>query len=288
MEPPRSDDTNAHTPQIEGMPGPRWSRNTGIYPTSLRRYLECPHRCRLEYVDKIPYDRPWTREIEVGNALHKIMERIANSLHNQHVPPPIGSFRSWIGRDLLPKREYERPDDHIEDIDKVLEWAHRGTRYITHGNPTILRVEKHFPRHWEERGELGKVLLGAKADLVVLRRGKTGRYVEIIDYKTGFSRRWTQFTPILSSIALKPRIHAALPDQQHPRVMFSYLWFAHGDHERIPLTAERQSDEWAELKHILVRLVNEEEWPKRPNPKVCQYCPYYNRQCTPFPEMAVP
>ena len=57
---------SARAQPLAGMPGPRWNRNKGIYPTSLRRYLECPRRCRLEYIDRIRYERPWDRAMEVG------------------------------------------------------------------------------------------------------------------------------------------------------------------------------------------------------------------------------
>jgi hypothetical protein len=278
-------DLNVRATPLAGMPGPRWNRSRQISPTSLRAYLECPRRCRLQYIDNLAYRQPWNRAIEVGNALHAVMERVANTIHAGRRPPVPASFRGTVAN-LLPEREYDDPAERLEDIDKVLEWAERGTRYITHGSPTILRVERHYPRHWEDRGVLGKVLIGAKSDLVLRRRDRAGDYVEIIDYKTGHSRRWTQFTPILSSIALKPRIRAALRGQAEPRVRFSYLWFAHGERERIEMTRERQAQDWDELKPILTRLVHEEDWPMRPSPNVCRHCPYFNTAC--FPTRAMP
>lgn len=285
MEPSRSDDATARTPPIEGMPGPRWNRGKGIYPTSLRRYLECPHRCRLEYVDKIPYEQPWSRKIEVGNALHQVMERIGNSLRNHQAPPPISSLRAYVS-ELLPEEKYDDPDDRIEDIDNVLEWGELGEGYIREGINTILRVERHYPRRWDDRGMLGTVMLGAKSDVVMRREDETGRYVEIIDYKTGFSRKWSQFTPMLSRIALDHRLRGALPEQKEPRVVFTYLWFAHDEIESITLTRNHMNNEWRELKGILTRMVHEETWPKRPNPKVCTYCPYFNTECFPYPQTA--
>jgi CRISPR/Cas system-associated exonuclease Cas4 (RecB family) len=269
------------------MPGPRWNRNRQISPTALRHYLECPRRARLLYIDSVPHAKPWVRATEVGNALHAVMERIANTLSRSRQPVPVPSLRGMVG-DLLPEREYEAPAERVTDIDRVLEWAERGQRYITHGTPTILRVERHHPRHWQERGALGKVLLNAKADLMLRRVDRDGPYVEIIDYKSGFSRRWTQFTPILSSIVLHARIQAALRGQAQPRVRFSYLWFAHGERERIDLTRERQLQDWRELHGILLRLVQEEAWPMRPEPRTCAYCPYLNTACFPYRTLADP
>ncbi len=252
------DDPGTRARPLAGMPGPRWNRSRQISPTALRHYLECPRRARLLYIDSVSHAKPWVRATEVGNALHTVMERIANTVNSRRPPAPVTSLRGLVG-DLLPEREYDTQAERVEDIDKVLEWADRGQRYITHGHPTILRVERHHPRHWEEPGDLGKVIIGAKADLMLRRTDRQGPYIEIIDYKSGLSRRWTQFTPILSSIALKPRIRAALPGQARPRVRFSYLWFAHGERERIELTRERQARVWRELRGILLRLVHEEE-----------------------------
>lgn len=285
MASPPPDDSNARVHPLKGMPGPRWDRDKGIYPTSLRRYLECPHRCRLEYIDKVRYTQTWVRAIEVGNALHKVMERIGNALHNHHIPPAIASLRPYVD-ELLPEDEYENQEDRTEDIDKVLDWAELGEGYIREGVNTILRVERHYPRRWDDRGELGTVMLGAKADVVMRREDETGQYVEIIDYKSGYSRKWSQFTPMLSRIALDHRLRRALPEQKEPRVVFTYLWFAHDEIESITLTRDHMHNEWRELKRILTRMVHEERWPMRPSPKVCKHCPYFDIECFPYPQAA--
>lgn len=279
-----SNDATARTPPIEGMPGPRWNRSKGIYPTSLRRYMECPHRCRLEYIDRVRYEQPWTREIEVGNALHKVMERTANSLRSRQVPAPAQSFRRWVG-DMLPAHRYDDQQERAADIDNVLEWAEQGEGYLSDGEADILLVEHYTPRRWTDSGELGSVLLGAKADVVVKRHDEHGPYVEIIDYKTGRNRHHTQFTPLLSRIALKRRIQAVLRQQRAPRVVFTYLWFRYDEVDERWMTANEMHQQWGELHRILVRMVNEETWPKRPNPKMCHYCPYFNTECFPNAQM---
>ncbi len=280
-------DSSLRAQPLADMPGPRWDRKRAIYPTSLQRYLECPRRCRLEYVERVKYTRRWSRPLQVGNALHEVMERIANTLHGHQPPVSATAVRAWLDT-LLPAQEYADQHERVADIDRVLEWAERGRRYITHGNPTILRVEKHYPRNWSEPGALGKVQLGAKADLVIRRKDRKGRYVEIVDYKTGHSRSLSRFTPILSAIALKPRIAAALPEQSEPRVVFSYLRFAHGERDRIALTRERKQGDWDELRPLLIRMVNDESWPMHPAPQRCSHCPYFNRACFPTePDMRI-
>lgn len=253
--------------RLDGMPGPRWNRSRGIYPTALRRYLECPRRCRLEYIDKIPCERPWDLAMEVGNALHKVMERIGNILRNGKAPPPTASYLRWIER-LLPADRYDDPRARAVDIDDVMEWAAVCETYINDGRTEVLIVEHYTPRRWDDPGSLGSVLLGAKADVVVRRHDQQGPYIEIIDYKTGHNRDHTQFTPLLSCIALKKRIQAVLPDQRTPRIAFSYLWLRDGDIDTRWQTRGEMGDRWRELHDVLLRMVSEERWPMQPNARL--------------------
>jgi CRISPR/Cas system-associated exonuclease Cas4 (RecB family) len=285
LHPP--DDASARAQPLAGMPGPRWNRNKGIYPTSLRRYLECPRRCRLEYIDRIRYERPWERAMEVGNALHKVMERVGNTLQRRQAPPPTETFRSLV-ETLLPEREYDDPQVRAADIDDILLWAAVGEAYINDGEAQVLIVEHYDPLRWEDRGELGSVMLGAKADIVVRRHDAEGPYLEIIDYKTGRNRDHTEFTPLLSRIALKRRIDAALRGQAEPRVVFTYLWLRAGEVDRRWQTREEMHHRWDDLRSILVRMVHEEEWPMRPNPRVCRFCPYLDTVCFPHHSPADP
>ena len=283
MASPPPDDPNARAQPLAGMPGPRWNRNRGIYPTSLRRYLECPHRCRLEYVDNLPYERSWNRSMEVGNALHKVMERVGNTVRQGKAPPPTSTYRRWVEK-LLPDEQYDDLQERASDVDDVLEWAAGCEAYINDGETSVLIVEHYMPRRWDDRGALGNVLLGAKADVVVLRHDRDGPYVEIVDYKTGRNRDYTEFTPLLSCIALKRRIQGVLPDQREPRVAFSYLWLRDGDIDVRWQTREEMGQRWSDLSRILMRMVHEEDWPMRPSARTCQYCPYYKTSCHPFPQ----
>lgn len=263
---------------LEGMPGPRWNRNRGIYPTALRRYLECPRRCRLEYIDNIRYEQPWDRAMEVGNALHKVMERIGNRLRLGKTLPPTASYRRWV-ESLLPAERYDDPRERSIDIDEVLEWAAVCEAYINDGRSEVLIVEHYTPRRWIGPEPLGSVLLGAKADLVVRRHGPHGPWIEIVDYKTGRNRDHTEFTPLLSCIALKPRIEAIQPDPGD--AAFTYLWLRDGDIDTRWQTREEMHRCWSHLQEVLARLVHEERWPMQPHPRVCRYCPHHGSHCTP-------
>lgn len=288
MASPPPDDSNARAYPLEGMPGPRWDRKKAIYPSHLHTYLDCPNRCRLEYVDRVPVARLWDRKIEVGNALHKIMEETANMLRLRQPPRPIHAFRSQI-ESLLPAEQYEAStnlslDDRTKDVENVLQWAGDARDYITDPRATMIRIEKYYPRDFNAGADLGPVKLGAKADLVMKRQDTVGAYIEIIDYKTGYWQRPTDFAPALSRISHKPQIRALLSQHQFPRVVFTYLWLAREEVVHIELNYDHMLNQWRELKRILTRMVHEERWPMRPSPKVCKHCPYFDIECFPYPQ----
>ena len=71
-------------------------------------------------------------------------------------------------------------------------------------------------------------------------------------------------------------------------MVFSYLWLREGEVDRRWQTRDEMHHRWRDLRRILVRMVHEEEWPMRPDPRVCRYCPYLNSACFPFPAPADP
>jgi CRISPR/Cas system-associated exonuclease Cas4 (RecB family) len=284
MAPPVSDHLGSTQVLLDGMPGPRWNRATAIYPSHVHTYLDCPHRCRLQYVDRVPVERRWNRKIEVGNALHKVMEEVANMVRLRQSLAPIDTWRPKVER-LLPAGPYDAavdltPEDRLEDIENVLLWAVQGQEYITDPRATIIRIERYYPRSWDD-AELGSMKLAAKADVVIKRRDERGSYIEIVDYKTGRWQRPIDFAPVLSRISHKPQIHAALAADGFPRVTFTYLWLAQERTHGIEMTREHTQGQWRELKRVLARMLADETWPMRPHPRTCPHCPYYGNRCNP-------
>lgn len=267
------------------MPGQRWSRRKAIYPSHIHAYLDCPNRCRLQYIRNLRVESQWDRRLEIGNALHTVMEEIANELRTRRLTRSIMSYRPRIEAMLQPDRYEEAEDltldDRTRDIESVLRWAATAREYITDPGATMVRIEKYYPRHFDADAELGPVRLGAKADLVMRRQDARGPYIEIIDYKTGQWRRPMDFAPALSRISHRSQIHALLPRQRFPRVMFTYLWLAREETMHIEFNYDYMLDQWRELREVLRRMVTEEEWPMRPHPRTCRLCPYLNVACFP-------
>jgi hypothetical protein len=270
---------------LAGMPGPRWNRSRAIYPSHVHTWLDCPRRARLQYVDSVRVPSTWNRKIEVGNAFHKVMEEIANSLRLRQPVPGLDTFRPRLER-LLPAREYESSEMHTladrrQDVENVLTWAARAQTYIADPGATMARIEKYYPRDWDTDPELGPVKLGAKADLVMKRHDRNGAFIEIVDYKTGRWQRTVDFAPALSRISHKPQIHALLRNNRFPRVVFTYLWLAREETIRIEMTRDHMLEQWRELRRVLIRMVHDDTWPMRPDPATCRHCPYFNTACFP-------
>ena len=269
-----------HARTIEDAPVPRWDRERPIYPTYLRCYLDCPRRFRLQYLDRIPVEKTWQRPLEIGDALHKAMEFVADAIRRGQRLPDAHVLRTVVER-ILPEAEYDDPRQRDDDIAQVMGWIDRGTRYITHGNPDILRLEEASQRKWNDPSSGGPMAFGAKADLLLRRRSRRGSYLEIIDYKTGYSRDHTWYPPILTRIALKSRIDAAMQSHTEREVRFTYLWFNRDKKESIVFTRERMNDDWRELHQVMTRLLEETSWPMQPSDRVCVYCPYHQTYCHP-------
>lgn len=257
--------------------GPRWPRSKAIYPTSLRRYLECPYRVRLEYIDRIPIEpAAWDPVLEKGNAVHKIMETIAGHLkRNRPIPDYI---RKMVER-LLPAAEYAFAAQRQQDIEDVLAWSRSAYRYLRRQPTTILVIEHFKPQRMVGTTFAG-IQVGAKADIVVRREDRSGPYIEIIDYKTGRNREFLGHTPILSRIALRDVLKREIPGTQYPRSVFTYLWLESGEGQHIELDEAFLLHQWADVSRQLGDLLDEQSWPPSPSHR-CRWCPYYRKACTP-------
>ena len=257
--------------------GPLWPRTKAIYPTSLRRYLECPHRVRLEYIDKVPIEPPaWDPVLEKGNAVHQIMETIGGHIRRNR---PIPDYIRKRAETLLPASEYAFEALRRHDVEDVLAWSRFALRYLRRQPTRVLLIEHYKPQ--KLLGErFNQVQVGAKADIVVRREDQHGPYIEIIDYKTGRNREFLIHTPILSRIALRDIIKTQLPGSRFPRSIFTYLWLASGEIDQIVLDEEYLLHQWEEVGSQLDALLAEEIWPPQPSPR-CRWCPYYRHACTP-------
>lgn len=258
--------------------GPAWLASRAVYPTHLRRYLECPRRCRLEYVDRVPIPDPaWDPVLEKGNVLHKLMERHAWALWKRgQTSVDAQSFIAY----KLPTVRYPTLEQRDHDIRQVLEWSRGALAYLTVEATEFLCVEFYKPRVWERSSHPTPLRIGAKADVVVKRHDRIGPYIEIIDYKTGKNREFTGHTPLLSRIALRDLMLLHLPGGDCPRSIFTYLWLESGEIQRIELEWSYLLEQWKVVGKQINDLLAERTWPMRPSRR-CRWCPYLNVACSP-------
>lgn len=255
-------------------PGPRWLRKQGIFPSHLRVYLECPRRCRLEYVERQPKRQLWQTAMEKGNAVHKVMEACASRLrHGRRADIDARA----IAERCLPRHQYAQHAQREADIEEVLAWSRGAYRYLAKAEATILAVEQRHTWGWSHRGGL---IFGAKADLVQLRRDADGEYVEILDYKTGKGQSHLYLPPLLTRLALSNLLRHRLAHQEQPRVVFTYLWLQTGEIESITVDREWLTRNWTTVDAQIGRLLHEERWPERPS-HLCYFCPFFQTLCHP-------
>jgi PD-(D/E)XK nuclease superfamily protein len=255
-------------------PGPRWSRRQGIFPSHLRVYLECPRRCRLEYVERQPRRPLWQAAMEKGNAVHKIMEACTVRLRHGR---SAGINARAIAERCLPRQHYAHPAQREADIEDVLAWSRGAWRYLAGAKATILAAEQRHTWAWARQDPL---VFGAKADLVRLRRDAGGDYVEVLDYKTGKGQPYPYLPPLLTRLALSNLLRHRLAHQAQPRVVFTYLWLQSGEIESIEVDRGWLNEHWATVNTHIDALLREEQWPLRPS-HLCFFCPYYQTLCHP-------
>ena len=258
-------------------PGPRWPRRQGIFPSHLRAFLECPHRCRLEHVERRPKRPLWQASMEKGNAVHKIMEACASRLRAGR---RADIDARAIAERCLPRHQYAQLARREADIEDVLTWSRGAWRYLAAGETTILAVEQRHTWAWP-RSNLGELTFGAKADLVRLRGAAGGEYLEILDYKTGRAQQsYPYLPPLLTRLALSNLLRHRFGQQEQPRVVFTYLWLQTGEVDSITVDRAWLTEHWATVHGQIDGLLSEERWPERPS-HLCYFCPFYQTLCHP-------
>lgn len=255
-------------------PGPRWSRRQGIFPSHLRAWLECPRRCRLEYIERRPKRQLLQAAMEKGNAVHKIMEACASRLRAGR---RADIDARAIAERCLPRHQYAQFAQREADIEDVLTWSRAAWRYLASGEATILAVEQRHTWAWSQRG----LIFGAKADLVRVRRDAGGDYLEVLDYKSGRAEQsYPYLPPLLTRLALSNLLRHRFGHLNQPRVTFTYLWLQTGEIESIEVDRAWLTEHWSTVHGQISGLLSEERWPARPS-HLCYFCPYYQTLCHP-------
>lgn len=247
-------------------------------PSVLKRYRDCAHQVRLQYLDRVPQP-PITRiDFTKGNAAHIALKQAAERLQRGEEPLTDEQVLAKVRKDL-PRAGFPSDEEWNAHVREVVRWVHRGRAYIR--RPTIVdwvQVEKPLKRPWRLFRNAPPFIVTARPDLIVLHDDAGDLWVEIIDYKTG--AKWFDEMPALVlRLVARDLLDGLVGCVDDVRVQFTYLWLDHGEAEPIELTSEYIDYYWRDVEKSMRALAREAEWAPNPSPR-CHYCPYFGTTCT--------
>jgi RecB family exonuclease len=259
------------------VPVPSWPAKAALSPSSIKGYEACPHRIRLQYIERRKTPFGDNLHLEQGNAAHHLLAEIA---HRHRHDKPQRSVDEMYTRAFhrLPKRYFPSRIAHEAAAEEVMRWVDYGVACLDR-RADILAVEKPGRRTLPVPRAGVRLELTTRPDLILLRTDPEGeRFVDIIDYKTG-SKEWVdEIPPVTMRFVFKELFKGISPDTLALRVQFTYVWLAHRETHVIHLTPEYCETAWAQVTGVIERLVTEREWPAQPS-GLCHYCPYNGHGC---------
>jgi hypothetical protein len=261
---------------------PSWPPETWLSPTKLKGYTNCPYRVRLQYVDKLPYEQPFSLFLTQGNIAHNLLAEAARFIRGgQQLRTRDDMFERAIRR--MPPEEFPSAEALVAGVEQILRWVDYGISYIDR-TAKFLNIEGKGRRGipWQPEGT--RLTISTRPDLILLRTDADGeRFVEIIDYKTG--AKWVDdLPPIVMRYVFKELFQRLAEDTLSLRMQFTYVYLEHRDTEVIELSPEYCLTAWEHVTGTIGRLMAEREWPAQPS-HLCNYCPYYRAPCTAPDEM---
>jgi len=256
-----------------------WPRQVAVSPTAIRHYTTCPHRIRLQYIEKRKSPYVYNLFLDQGNIAHSLLAEIA---HRRRTNTTQRSEDEMWDRTMrrLPMHEFPSRAAHESAANEVIRWVRYGVTSLDR-DARILIVEKPEKRPWPHPG--GPVLtITTRPDAILLRTDADGeRFVEIIDYKTGSKEYVDEIPPVTMRYVFKRLFREISPDTLSLRMQFTYVWLAHRETHEIPLTPEYCASEWQRVTGIIDQLLTERDWQPQPS-HLCHYCPFNGNACSAF------
>lgn len=256
-----------------------WPRQVAISPTAIRHYTTCPHRIRLQYIEKRKSPYVYNLFLDQGNIAHNLLAEVAHRRRNKLAQRSEDEMWDRTFR-RLPRNEFPSRVAHESAANDVMGWVRYGiSRLDEHAE--ILIVEKPEKRTWPWPG--GSALtITTRPDAILLRTGLDGeQFVEIIDYKTGSKEYVDEIPPVTMRYVFKKLFSGISADTRSLQMQFTYVWLAHRETHEIPLTPEYCQTEWERVTGVIGQLLTEREWQPQPS-HLCHYCPFNGNACTAF------
>ncbi len=259
---------------------PAWPVQVALSPTSIKQYVNCPHRVRLSYIERRKAPFVYNLFLEQGRIAHNLLAEIAH--RHKHAKPQRSDdelhARAFNG---MPKREFPSEDAHEAAAGDILRWVRYGAGYLDR-DAEFLAIEKNGRRPLRLVDGIPLTIL-TRPDLILLRTSPDDgeRFVEIIDYKTGSNNYIDEIPPVTMRYAFKSLFQSLTPDTLSLRMQFTYVWLQHRETHVIDLSPEYCESAWAEVTSVIDRVLTERDWPAQPS-HLCGYCPFNGHQCTAF------
>lgn len=263
----------------EEPPAPAWPVQAAFSPSSIKAYTTCPHRLRLQYIERKKAPFAYNLVLDQGNIAHNLLAEIAHR-HRHNIPQRSDDEMHARAFRRLPPRQFPSRAAHVAAASEVMRWVHYGASNLDR-EADILAVEKPGKREWPWPGG-PRLLVTTRPDLILLRTADDGeRFVEIIDYKTGNKDYIDEIPPVTMRYVFKELFRGVTPDTLALRMQFTYVWLAHREAHVIDLTPEYCETAWARVTDVIEQVMSERSWPAVPS-RFCNYCPFNGNACHAF------
>ena len=185
---------NTQVPEMD------WETQKNISYTQLSAWMECPHRWKQMYIDKIK--QPPSIYLSFGTAMHETLQEYMELMYNkgqQHADEFDAHKHFQAGFMLLYKADVDKLGEHFATKEQLIEFTNDGLEIIDF---FLRHRQEHFQKHgWKLLGiempiliapheDYPNVKLMGKLDLVMF--DETLHKVVIWDIKTS-TRGWTKY-----------------------------------------------------------------------------------------------
>jgi hypothetical protein len=253
----------------------RLASDQWVSPTLLTTYETCPHRVRLQYIDRVLSPPRYDHVLVQGSIAHSLLKHVAQLIARRMPEPSSAKIYEMAIRRLQP-RNFPTIDAMEGQARQIARWVQTGTAHLDREAEYLL-IEKPRHRPFNSREPKSGITMIFRPDLVLQREDDAGTFIEVIDYKTG-KRREESDVPVISRFILNSLLEERMPDAWQMRVRFTFLWLDIGDVETIDLDSAYCSKRWQGILQTIDRLRDETEW--MPTPSIlCHYCPFHKNAC---------
>jgi RecB family exonuclease len=236
-----------------------------LTPSMLATFEHCPHQYHRKYVEKKRASQDAGSSLACGTATHAVLHGVLDAYRRTGVYP--NNLGDRVESALL-RSHYPDSGTWQTDVDRVVGWVQSALAGIDE-TARVLQIERWLEYRFPGNTECPPFLLRHRIDLVLEHQDGT---LEHRDWKTGARAEVDE----LQNVAARIVVRTAFPE--HPRILSSTAFLAHGLVQIDELTREQVRTSWQRIKRLASSIVTEQEWLPVSN-ALCPWCPFYQRGC---------